>query len=59
LTPEQLRERLSSELRRYMAPVALPAAAPSDGSDAGMESPLRTRTPMGADESDSEMERPL
>jgi diadenylate cyclase len=60
LTPEQLRERLSSELRRYMALVALPAAtAPSDDSDAGMESPLRARTPMGADESDSEMERPL
>jgi len=61
LTAEQLRERLSTELRRYMAPVALPTAVPrSDDSDAGLESPLRARTPVSsADDSDPEMERPL
>jgi diadenylate cyclase len=61
LTAEQLRERLSTELRRYMAPVALPTAVPrSDDSDAGLESPLRARTPASsADDSDPEMERPL
>ena len=59
LTVEQLRERLSSELRRYMSPVALPTVvAQSDESDAGLESPLRAG--MGTDEdSDSEAERPL
>jgi diadenylate cyclase len=61
LTVEQLREHLSSELRRYVSPVALPTVvAQNDESDAGMESPLRTSAPMGADgESDSELERPL
>ncbi len=60
LTPEQLRERLSNELRRYMAPVALPSAVPSDESDAGLESPLRARSPISADgDADPEMERPL
>ena len=61
LTVEQLREHLSSELRRYMSPVALPTAVvQNDESDAGMESPLRTGAQMGTDgESDSELERPL
>jgi diadenylate cyclase len=61
LTAEQLREHLSSELRRYMSPVAMPTvAAKDDESDAGMESPLRASAPMGADgETDSELERPL
>ncbi|MGB8913851.1 MAG: hypothetical protein WCC85_16365, partial [Candidatus Sulfotelmatobacter sp.] len=61
LTVEQLREHLSRELRRYVSPVALPTVvAQNEESDAGMESPLRTSTPMGADsESDSELERPL
>ena len=62
LTAEQLRERLSNELRRYMAPVALPTAVPrsEDDSDAGMESPMRARTPVSTEEDrDSEMERPL
>ena len=61
LTVEQLRERLSSELRRYMAPVALPTAVPHSGElEAGLESPLRTRAPMSVDgDNDSEMERPL
>src|SRR6202166_2271385 len=57
LTAEQLRERLSSELRRYMAPVALPTAAPVDAEE-GLESPQRARVPMSA-ESDEEAERPL
>jgi diadenylate cyclase len=58
LTAEQLRERLSSELRRYMAPVALPTAPPAD-SEASLESPLRARVQMSADAEDPEMERPL
>ena len=42
LSVEQLRERLSSELRRYMSPVTLPTAiAQEDESDAALNSPLR------------------
>jgi len=42
LTVEQLRERLGSELRRYMAPVTLPTSiGQNDESDADMDSPLR------------------
>jgi diadenylate cyclase len=61
LTVEQLRERLSSELRRYMAPVALPtAAAQRNDSDAGAESPLRARAQIGGDgDADAGLERPL
>ena len=61
LTVEQLRERLSTELRRYMSPVALPiVVAQSDESDPGEESPLRAGTQMSDDgDSDSETERPL
>jgi diadenylate cyclase len=61
LTVEQLRARLSSELRRYMSPVVLPTVGPqNDESDAGEESPLRARAQMSADrDSDSETERPL
>jgi diadenylate cyclase len=61
LTVEQLRERLGSELRRYMSPVALPTVGPpSDDSDAAEGSPLRAGAQMGVDgESDSETERPL
>ena len=61
LTAEQLRERLGSELRRYMAPVALPTAVPR-GEDlgAGEESPVRARVQLSTEgESDSEAERPL
>jgi len=58
LTAEQLRERLSSELRRHMAPVALPTAPPVD-SEVGLESPLRARVQMSAEADDSEAERPL
>jgi diadenylate cyclase len=57
LTAEQLRERLSAELRRYMSPVALPTVvAQNEESDTG----LRAGAQMSADgDSDSEMERPL
>jgi diadenylate cyclase len=42
LSVEQLRERLSSELRRYMSPVTLPTAiAQEDESDAELDSPRR------------------
>ena len=42
LSVEQLRERLSSELRRYMSPVTLPTAiAQEDESDAALDSPRR------------------
>ena len=61
LTVEQLRERLSGELRRYMSPVALPTVGPpSDDSDAGEGSALRASVQMGADgDSDAEAERTL
>jgi len=61
LTAEQLRERLSSELRRYMAPVTLPTVvAQSDELEAGEDSPLRLRAQMGADgDAEAETERPL
>jgi len=61
LTVEQLRERLSGELRRYMSPVALPTVGPpSDDSDAREGSALRASVQMGADgDSDAETERPL
>jgi diadenylate cyclase len=61
LTVEQLRERLGSELRRYMSPVALPTVGPpSDESDGGLEAPLRTGAQMSADgDTESETERPL
>src|SRR4029077_15988482 len=42
LTVEQLRERLGSELRRYMAPVTLPTIiGQEDESDGALDSPLR------------------
>jgi hypothetical protein len=42
LTVEQLRARLSSELRRYMSPVTLPTAiTPDDESGAAIDSPVR------------------
>ena len=61
LTAEQLRERLSSELRRYMAPVTLPTVvAHSDELEAGEDSPLRLRAQMGADgDAEAETEHPL
>ena len=61
LTVEQLREHLSNELRRYMAPVALPTVvAQNDESDAATGSPLRASAPLSGDgDSDVETERPL
>jgi diadenylate cyclase len=45
LTVEQLRARLSSELRRYMSPVTLPTAImPDDESSAAIDSPVRATT---------------
>jgi diadenylate cyclase len=43
LTVDQLRARLSSELRRYMAPVTLPTTIAQNGdeSDSAVDSPLR------------------
>ena len=61
LTVEQLRERLGSELRRYMSPVGLTTVGPaSDDSDTGEGSTLRAGAQVSGDvESDSETERPL
>lgn len=50
---EQLRERLSSELRRHMSPVALPTAIPrEDESDAMMEARLDLGPDVGSDGDD-------
>jgi diadenylate cyclase len=61
LTVEQLREHLSTELRRYMSPVAMPTVVvQNDESDAGQDARLRLGAPMNAEgETDSQMERPL
>jgi len=61
LTVEQLRDRLSSELRRYMSPVALPTAVvQNEESDGAQQSPFRIGSPVSTEaESDSELERPL
>jgi diadenylate cyclase len=47
LTVEQLRERLGSELRRYLAPVTLPTPIAPQSEESGMsrESPLREPMP--------------
>jgi diadenylate cyclase len=53
LSVEQLRERLSSELRRYMSPVTLPTAiAQEDESDAALDAPRRA-TASRSDDTDS------
>jgi diadenylate cyclase len=52
LSVEQLRERLGSELRRYMAPVTLPTPIAQDQdeeSDAALGSPLRETAPQKRD----------
>lgn len=61
LTAEQLRGRLSAELKRYMAPVALPTAtALSPEVENGEQAPLRLRAQIGPDgDSEEETERPL
>ena len=59
LTVEQLRERLSGELRRYMSPVGLPTVvAATDDTDSGTESAVRSRASINED-AESETERPL
>lgn len=55
LTVDQLRERLGSELRRYMAPVTLPTPiAQNEESDTALESRLRETTRKSEPESDVE-----
>jgi len=57
LTVEQLRERLGSELRRYMAPVTLPTPiAQDEESDAALDSPLRETATQKRSGQDSEPE---
>jgi diadenylate cyclase len=58
LTVEQLRERMSSELRRYMAPVTLPTSIgqKNDESDAALDSPLREPAPLLGPDTSSESE---
>lgn len=57
LTVEQLRERLGSELRRYMAPVTLPTPiAQNEESDAALDSPLRETAHQKRSAQDSEAE---
>jgi diadenylate cyclase len=58
LTVDQLRERLSAELRRYMAPVTLPTpiARSEDESDAALQSPLREPASQRTSESASSSE---
>jgi len=57
LTVEQLRERMGSELRRFMAPVTLPTPiAQNEESDAAMDSPLRETASPKRSGQDSETE---
>ena len=61
LTVEQLRGRLSSELRRYMSPVTLPTVvAQNHESESDEESALRAGAPMSSEEDgEPDTERPL
>jgi diadenylate cyclase len=64
LTAERLRERLGSELKRYMSPVTLPTlvaqSAEVDNGETDGDSPLRLRAQIGADAgAEEDMERPL
>jgi DNA-binding NtrC family response regulator len=56
---QQLRQRLGSELRRYMSPVTLPTAITrEDEADAALDSPLRAqRSSDGSSSSDTERQR--
>jgi diadenylate cyclase len=58
LTVEQLRERMSSELRRYMAPVTLPTSIGqrNDESDSTIDSPLREPAPLLGPDTSAESE---
>jgi len=46
LTVDQLRDRLSSELRRHITPATLPTIAASHDEDAAFDSPLAEATPQ-------------
>jgi hypothetical protein len=60
LTVEQLRERLSSELRRYMSRVALPTVGPAEDENGSEGLPQRAAAQLSADEESApEAERPL
>jgi diadenylate cyclase len=56
LTVEQLRERLGSELKRYMSPVTLPTpiAQNDEESDTALDSPLRETEPQRRSDSGAE-----
>ena len=57
LTVEQLRERLSTELRRHMSPVTLPTViAQEDESDAALDSPLRASQQRSSESSTASSE---
>jgi hypothetical protein len=59
LTVEQLRSRLSSELRRYMAPVTLPTSIANHNEDESgvlMDSPLHEPAPQRKSESGAQSE---
>jgi diadenylate cyclase len=54
LSVDQLRERLGSELRRFMSPVTLPTAiAQGDESDAALDSPMRATPQRGSEPNSS------
>jgi diadenylate cyclase len=55
LSVDQLRERLGSELRRYMAPVTLPTSIAQNGEgETALETPLRDANTQKTSELDSE-----
>jgi diadenylate cyclase len=60
LSADKLRERLSSELRQYMSPVALPIVGPQQAMNGEIEESLRDNSKLGVEEeSRSQTERPL
>lgn len=58
LTVEQLRDRLSTELRRYMSPVTLPTTISQEETEVSLGSPFRAVTPRVADSGPADTERP-
>jgi hypothetical protein len=56
LTVEQLRERLGSELKRYMSPVTLPTPIAQNDEESGtaLDSPLRETEPQRRSDSGAE-----
>lgn len=60
LTADKLRERLSSELRQYMSPVALPTVGPQQAMNSEIEPSLHGNSQLRVEEeSRSQTERPL